>query len=244
MNKFGDLYIAELTDKKIDKATLRWMLLNQGNIPILNDLKFHVPNSFHFNVFLIDMRKFEQQISCSCPENEYEDNKKSQSIISDLNLKYLGRGKPYFSDINLKFSISHTAKSHITSGDINTDKFKKTIWGCAISEHEIGFDIQFVRPVKYREISEKYFSRLEQDFVREYGIDGFFQLWTRREAFGKAVAEGFFINDRDFKGTVGRDFKLLEDVKYQSKSLKLFTYKLADDLWASSCIVMNGVLYG
>lgn len=244
MNKFGDVYIAELTDKKIDKTTLRWMLLNRGNIPILKDLKFQVPNSFPFNAFLIDMGNFEQQVSCLYQENKYVDNEKPQSITSDLKLGYSGRGKPYFSDINLKFSVSHTAKSHMTSGDINTDKLKKTIWGCAISNHEIGFDIQFVRPVKYREISEKYFSRLEQDFVREYGIDGFFQLWTRREAFGKAVAEGFFINDKDFKGSVGRDFKLLEDVKYQSKSLKLFTYKLDDGLWASFCIIMNGVFYG
>lgn len=244
MNKLGDLYIVELTDNKIDKAALRWMLLNKGNIPISKDMSPRLPKSMPFNIFFIDAGKFEQQISSLTGEKKYEDNEATQNIKSDLKLEYLGRGKPYFSDINLKFSISHTTKFNKTNGDININKSKKTIWGCAISDREVGFDIQFIRPVRYREITAKYFSKLEQNFVREYGMDGFFQLWTRREAFGKAVGEGFFINDKDFNGTVDRDLELLENFDYKGKSFKLFTYKISDDLWSSFCIIMNEVLYG
>ena len=66
-----------------------------------------------------------------------------------------------------------------------------SIWGCAVSDLEIGLDLQFVRQVEYNEIAEKYFSKLENEFINKYGIGGFFQIWTRREAIGKAVAEGF-----------------------------------------------------
>lgn len=244
MNKLGDLYIVELTDNKIDKAALRWMLLNQKNMPIFKDLTLQATKYLPFDLFFIDMGKFEQQISFLSHGNKYEENENPQDVESKLKLKYCGSGKPYFSDIDLKFSISHTVKTRMNNGDINADQSKKTIWGCAISDSEVGFDIQFVRPVKYREITERYFSESEQNFVRECGTDAFFKLWTRREALGKAVAEGFFLDDKDFSGTVGRDSQLLEEVEYQGTSLKLFTYKLADDLWASLCIVMNGVLYG
>ena len=63
MNKLGDLYIVELTDNKIDKAALRWMLLNQKNIPIFKDLTLQATKYLPLDLFFIDMGKLEQQIS-------------------------------------------------------------------------------------------------------------------------------------------------------------------------------------
>lgn len=240
MNKLGDIYIAELADNKIDKASLRWMLLNQKNIPISSALLSPITSTFPFDVFLmdeIDLLKKTSTLQCYDKENESDD---LQDIASHLKLGYLGKGKPYFTDININFSISHTSNREDIELKPHTNISKKTIWGCAFSDCEIGLDLQFVRQVKYGEIAEKYFSELENEFIRKYGINGFFQVWTRREAIGKAVAEGFFINDSDFKGSVGENFELLQEIEYQGKNLELFTHRFAENLWCSCCIVKMG----
>lgn len=237
MNKLGDIYLSELTDNKIDKASLRWMLLNKKDIPISKELDIPNPEAFPFNVFFIDEIELVKKTSAiRCYDKESEKDYDSHCIESNLKLEYFGRGKPYFSDINLKFSISHTSKRKKSNLEINKNKFSKTIWGCVVSDCEIGLDLQFVRQVKYSEIAEKYFSEFENEYINKYGVDGFFQIWTRREAIGKAVAEGFFINDNEFEGSVGKNLELLQEVKYHDKNLELFTHRLADDLWCSCCI--------
>lgn len=238
MNKLGDIYIAELTDNKIDKSSLRWMLLNKSDIPILPDLSAQMPESFPFNLFLIDSFNLLKQTTDLHYCNKEGDNHAALNVIApDLNLEFFGKGKPYFSDINLNFSISHTGERRNANLGAKTNEPKKTIWGCAISDYEIGFDLQFLRSVKYCEIAEKYFSTLENEFIRKHGIDGFFQIWTRREAFGKAVGDGFFVDDNDFMGSVGEDFELLQEIKYKGKNFELFTHRFSDDLWGSCCIV-------
>lgn len=236
MNIFGDIYLAELKNNKIDKAAVRWMLLNNKDIPVSNDPSYKFTKDFPFNVFSLDICELMKHNSHGC-DNRTESMENAVDEDSQLNLKCFGKGKPYFQDINLNFSISHTSWNQMNRNYREMDRSKNDVWGCAISEHEIGFDLQFVRPVKYREISKKYFSALEQDYVREQGMDGFFQLWTRREAIGKAVAEGFFLNDKEFRGSVSKELELLEYIEYKGKNIKIFTKKIAEDLWGSCCII-------
>lgn len=238
MNKLGDIYLSELTDNKIDKASLRWMLLNKKNIPILRELDIPNPEAFPFNVFFIDEIELVKKTSAIQAYNKSSANydELKDSPLS-LKLEYFGKGKPYFSDINLKFSISHTSKRNSNNSDINANGSPNMIWGCAASDCEIGLDLQFVRQVKYSEIAEKHFSKHENEFINKSGIHGFFQIWTRREAIGKAVAEGFFINDNEFGGSVGESFELLQEIKYKDKNLEVFTHKFSDNLWGSCCVL-------
>lgn len=238
MNKLGDIYLSELTDNKIDKASLRWMLLNKNNIPISKELDIRILEAFPFNVFFIDETELVKKTSAiRCYDKESEKDYDSHCIESNLKLEYFGREKPYFSDMNLNFSISHTSKRRKSNLEINKNKSHRTIWGCAASYCEIGLDLQFVRQVKYSEITEKYFSKFENEYINKYGVDGFFQIWTRREAIGKAVAEGFFIDDKNFGGSVGENFELLQEIKYKDKNLEVFTHKFSDDLWGSCCVL-------
>lgn len=238
MKKLGHIYLSELTDNKIDKASLRWILLNKKDIPISKESLFPVPTSFPFDVIFIDEIDLVKKTSAiRCYDKESEKDYDSHCIESNLKLDYFGRGKPYFSDISLKFSISHTSKRNSNNSDTNANSSPNTIWGCAVSDREIGLDLQFVRQVEYNEIAKKYFSKHENGFINKYGIDGFFQIWTRREAIGKVLAEGFFIDDNDFEGSVGKNFELLQEIKYKDKILEVFTHKFSDDLWGSCCIL-------
>jgi len=86
---------------------------------------------------------------------------------------YGEKGKPYFKDSPLSFSLSH-------SGDLVL---------CAIADHEIGADVQKVIDLDWEKFARRFFSPEERERL---GTDGesFFQLWCRKEAYGKMTGEG------------------------------------------------------
>lgn len=86
---------------------------------------------------------------------------------------YGEKGKPYFKDSPLSFSLSH-------SGELVL---------CAIADHEIGVDVQKVIDLDWEKLAKRFFSPMECDSL---GTDRelFFRLWCRKEAYGKLTGEG------------------------------------------------------
>ena len=81
-------------------------------------------------------------------------------------------GKPYFRDLPIKFSVSHSGDQVIL----------------AASDKEIGADIQYVNPRAVR-VAERFFTESECAYV---GGDcaRFFEIWTKKEAYAKWQGEG------------------------------------------------------
>ena len=84
-------------------------------------------------------------------------------------------GKPYFADIPLFFSLSH-------SGDYVA---------CAVADYEIGLDIQCIRPLDER-LVHRCFTPQEQSILRESkNPDNMFTtLWSIKESYLKATGQG------------------------------------------------------
>jgi 4'-phosphopantetheinyl transferase len=67
---------------------------------------------------------------------------------------------------------------------------------CAVTEdRDIGVDIERIRPVSaWREIAVRYFTKDEQEtlssFPQDRTLEAFFQGWTRKEAYSKALGKG------------------------------------------------------
>ncbi len=101
-------------------------------------------------------------------------------------------GKPYLKDLPCYFNISH-------SGDFVV---------CAVSENEIGIDIEKLRPIDLK-IARRVFTENEQkrlfSELKEQQQDIFFSLWTEKEAVLKCLGTGFSgeikYNKSDFKIT-------------------------------------------
>ncbi len=76
-------------------------------------------------------------------------------------------GKPYFRDLPIKFSVSH-CKSRVV---------------VAVSEREIGVDIQHISP-RRADITKRFFTEEEAEYV---GSDTarFYEIWTKKEAYSK-----------------------------------------------------------
>ena len=97
----------------------------------------------------------------------------------DLKFSYGQNGKPYFQDYPFYFNLSH-------SGEY--------VFG-AISDREVGVDIQQFRPVDVVRLTRRFFSKEEQKALercldQEEQRKLFYRLWTRKEAYGKLTGGG------------------------------------------------------
>lgn len=84
-------------------------------------------------------------------------------------------GKPYFKNIPVCFSISHSGE----------------IWVCLMADFNVGIDIQSYKHLKYEKVAQRFFQENEVEYIKAQGIDAFFQVWARKEAYVKYTGNGF-----------------------------------------------------
>lgn len=96
-----------------------------------------------------------------------------------LTYRYGDKGKPYFENIPLFFSLSHSGEYVL----------------CAVSRQEVGADIQKIQSADVMKIAKRFFSEPEcralercESGREQQGL--FFGLWSRKEAYGKLTGEG------------------------------------------------------
>lgn len=110
--------------------------------------------------------------------------KKAASLyIAELNgiecgepdIRRTDEGKPYLAgEDNISVSVTHS----------------EDIWMCMVSQSECGIDFQYVRGIDDSRVSDRFFTDGERKYIG--GGGNFFDIWTRREALGKLVGDGFF----------------------------------------------------
>lgn len=110
--------------------------------------------------------------------------------VSDPPTLRTAAGKPYFMDLPLQFSLSHSADRVIL----------------AVSEREIGTDIEQIRPLSLG-VAKRFFTPAEQVYVfgkvpteRDFALPKaeqddallrrFYEVWTKKEAYGKWQGSG------------------------------------------------------
>lgn len=92
-----------------------------------------------------------------------------------VNYAYTKTGKPYLTELDAYISLSH-------SGELAV---------CAISENEIGVDIQNIDQMDIK-IAKRFFSNEENDYIYN-SVDSnkaFFEIWVKKEARVKLTGEG------------------------------------------------------
>ena len=97
----------------------------------------------------------------------------------DLEMYYGGKGKPYLRDYPFYFNLSHSG-SYVV---------------CALSKQEVGVDIQQYKRTDIDRLAERFYSSEEKKALkachdRKEQEQLFYQLWTRKEAYGKLTGEG------------------------------------------------------
>ena len=100
------------------------------------------------------------------------------SFPLDLRYDHNDSGKPYFANLPLRFSLSHSGEWVL----------------CACSLREVGCDVQKMTGINWQTLSKRFFAGEETEYLdrlpEEAAQDAFFQLWTKKEAYGKLLGEG------------------------------------------------------
>jgi len=126
-------------------------------------------------------------------------------------------GKPFFRDMPLYFSVSHTDGT----------------WGCLMSDEEVGFDLQMRRPVNHEKIAERFFSAQEAGYIDRHGADGFFDIWTRKEACVKYHGAGIIKNAKAFSTVC--DGKLTGIIDFKGSLCRVDSFDLTDRVKCAYC---------
>jgi 4'-phosphopantetheinyl transferase len=107
--------------------------------------------------------------------------------VSSISIHRYSNGKPFLPDFpNLHFNISHTDNIAVL----------------AINSRPIGIDIERVTPARMA-IADRFFSKDEKEMLNQCPSESerdklFFELWTARESFVKAIGIGIFSSMEQF----------------------------------------------
>lgn len=101
-------------------------------------------------------------------------------ISTPMQLRYRmsEQGKPYFEELPIFFSLSHSQDYVL----------------CVVDEREVGADIQWKEAGNILQIAERFFA--EPELERAYSLPKteqetyLYQLWTGKEAYGKLTGKG------------------------------------------------------
>ncbi|MEG2014364.1 MAG: 4'-phosphopantetheinyl transferase superfamily protein [Clostridia bacterium] len=112
-----------------------------------------------------------------------------------LQVEFLPNGKPKVLGTNKVISISHSAE----------------IIALAISDEQIGIDIERIRDINYSRLLERICNEIETENINalptEERIERFYEIWTAKEAYSKYTGNGLLKikNITVLASTVGSD---------------------------------------
>lgn len=133
-------------------------------------------------------------------------------------LSYNEHGKPYLKDSGIFFNISH-------SGDFAV---------CAVSDCDLGCDIEKMRPVGLR-IARRFCAE-EYDSIMsakpEEQSELLFRYWTLKESFMKAVGRGFSLGLDEFRIVINDEISVV-----QSVDEGCFSFREFDEIKGCKCAV-------
>ena len=166
-------------------------------------------------------------------DGPFEKGEKGYGLIRQAAVRYCGeagvdypvleaeilrevKGKPYFVDIPLEFSLSHSG----------------ALWMCMVSQQPCGLDLQHVKDCKHEEIARRLFTEEEQHYVALWGQEGFFDVWVRKEALCKCTGQGIF---SDMPSVVSKNSDLMGVVSWHDREYFFTEIEIAPDIKCAAC---------
>jgi len=121
------------------------------------------------------------------------------------------KGKPFFVDSPVSFSLTHS----------------RAMWMCLFSDKPCGLDLQEIKDCDYEKLASRWFTRQEQHYVELWGLDGFFDVWVRKEAFAKCTGLGLFSN---LPPVVDEKTDLAEEIIYDNVTYYFTTIDISPQM--------------
>lgn len=127
----------------------------------------------------------------------------------DNDIIYNEKGKPFFKNSQIKFNISHS----------------DNLVALAISEKDVGIDVEFIKPVNQKLFDKVFSLKEKQDFLLSEK-ENFFKLWTLKESYIKLLGKGLSMGLKSFQ-IDKKTLKVLGDEKTNFYSVKRGEYYIS-----------------
>ena len=164
-----------------------------------------------------------------------EEPEKRSAMLREAALRHA----PWLKEVQLDFGRTEAGKPYFTSWPASGVQFSIShsggLWAFILGPVRIGLDVQICRSCRHDEIAARFFTAAETEYVRQEGISGFYQIWTRREAFAKYTGLGFF-------GTAGvrpdlvENGMLRETVPWEDRTLWIREIPMEHPFAAAWCV--------
>lgn len=150
-----------------------------------------------------------------------------------LQFAYGVRGKPTLTDIPIYFNVSHSKDMAVYA---------------IAREAKLGVDVEYIRPMPDLEsIAKQFFSAAEYDdlLALEVGqrCEAFFNCWTRKEAYLKAIGEGLYAPLDQFQVTLklghAPSFVTIQGLQNLAAEWSLFDWKPTEQYAGAIAIYGN-----
>jgi len=168
----------------------------------------------HFRQKKVDFYRFDRDKKLSAGAFLLLKRLLCEAGISDAEFKSEKYGKPYISGReNIHFNISHSNK----------------MVACAISDREVGVDVENIDPSIDLMIAKNYFHGKEYESIMNARnkSDEFFRYWVLKESYMKYTGLGFRLNLNDFTINIEDEIKLVGNNRLKFSLFNLSGYKLA-----------------
>lgn len=155
--------------------------------------------------------------------------------LDEIYLSFNSFGKPFIEKsnyLNIKFNISHSNEFGLLAFNLSD---------------EIGIDIEFINEELVTEnIAKNYFSQFENEelfkLCQEDRINAFFNIWTRKEAFIKAIGKGLSIPLNSFDVNISDEKPKILRIRLDNilENLRLYNLPLISNYKSSlACMSKN-----
>ena len=134
--------------------------------------------------------------------------------LTNPTFKFGKYGKAYISNSeNIYFNLSHSSKLVV----------------CAISDREVGVDVEYIDPTIDLNIAKNYFYNSEYENIMnsKNPSDEFFKYWVLKESYMKYTGLGFNLKLDSFEILMDNEIRLKNDDNLQFSLFDIDGYKLA-----------------
>ena len=177
----------------------------------------------------IDFYRFEKDKKLSAGAYLLLKKLLSNENITNPTFKTGKYGKAYISNIeNIYFNLSHSGKMVL----------------CAISDKEVGVDVEYNDPAIDLDIAKHYFYNSEYENIMNAArpSDEFFNYWVLKESYMKYTGLGMNLNLDSFEIIIEDEIKLKNDnenLKFRVFNIKNYKIAIASHYKVSDLIELN-----
>lgn len=157
----------------------------------------------------LNCERFNSLLSYVSPEKKNRINRyinpssAQQALMSELLVRSIIHDKLHMRNSDIRFGKNEYGKPYLMGkNDFHFNLSHSGDWVvCAVSDSVVGIDVEKIKPTDYN-ISKRFFSQDEHEYLvcqkERQRLDTFYDLWTLKESYIKAVGKGLYMSLNDF----------------------------------------------